>query len=113
MARAPTIAKAGEGFPLTYQEEKVIPGDHPCFDGHFPGQPVVPASLLLEEAERTLATWHPGTAVQGFQNVKFLQTLAPDQPFSIQMEHTGDGRFGFECRSQGTLIAHGKLLSHP
>ncbi|HET9240582.1 MAG TPA: hypothetical protein VFO10_25180 [Oligoflexus sp.] len=39
-------------------ENILIPADHPCFDGHFPGHPIFPAvaqlDLVLDHLQRIL-----------------------------------------------------------
>ncbi|MFT9014608.1 MAG: AMP-binding protein [Acetobacter sp.] len=52
----------------------VVPADHPCLAGHFPGQPVVPGVVLLEEG-LALAGLCPSRIAQ----VKFLRPVLPDE----------------------------------
>jgi 3-hydroxymyristoyl/3-hydroxydecanoyl-(acyl carrier protein) dehydratase len=88
-----------------------IARDHPAFAGHFPGQPVVPAVVLLAEALAAieLATGrapHEWTV----SGAKFLQPVGPGARLTIVHEQSRDGR-RFEIRSGGTLVASGALMA--
>ena len=74
-----------------------IAADHPCLPGHFPGAPVVPGVLILDEVLRTAHA----TSVHW---AKFHALLLPDEEFSIQI----DGK-KFSVRRGETLIASGVL----
>ena len=58
----------------------MFPAEHPAFPGHFPGAPVVPGVLLLDELVRALATElrQPYTAFV-VQSVKFLHAVRPGE----------------------------------
>ena len=55
-----------------------VPADHPSLAGHFPGHPVVPGVLLLDEALRALAQ-ATGRSIGRLQQVKFVAALLPGE----------------------------------
>ena len=57
----------------------VFPPDFPAFDGHFPGQPVLPAIAQLA-AVRLLAAKHLGRDLTAFRldRAKFKSMVSPD-----------------------------------
>ncbi len=61
-----------------------VPAADPCFDGHFPGNPIVPAAYLLALAESRLAA--SGWRMTGARRIKFLSPLRPDQAFRIEAD---------------------------
>ena len=64
-----------------------IAADHPCLPGHFPGRPVVPAVVLLEEVERALAQkLSQPVRIAALPAVKFLRPLEPEVEFEIVLD---------------------------
>jgi 3-hydroxyacyl-[acyl-carrier-protein] dehydratase len=66
----------------------VAPG-HPALPGHFPGRPIVPGVLLLDQTlsgiERQL-----GRRVATLQQVKFLSALLPGETARVSAQAQGD-----------------------
>src|SRR4051812_20152814 len=63
-----------------------IPADHPSLPGHFPGNPIVPGVVLLDEviraAESCLAR---AVLVRGLPQVKFVQPLHPNESAHVSL----------------------------
>jgi len=86
-----------------------IAAGHPCLDGHFPGNPIAPGVLILEEV---IAAWnhdHAAEPVSGIANVKFLAPLRPDTPVAVQFLRVGE-IVKFSCQVEARTIAQGRLL---
>ena len=64
------------------------------FDGHFPGQPVLPGVCMLQAAVVTLEDWlGQGVEVFEVRKARFLSPISPGQPLEIkctQHKQTGD-----------------------
>ncbi len=89
-----------------------VPADHPCLPGHFPGNPIVPGTLLLEKVIDCLSQRHSERQVCEVVSTKFLSPLKPEQGFSIRFREHGEA-IDFECRRGDTTISSGKLkLTH-
>jgi 3-hydroxyacyl-[acyl-carrier-protein] dehydratase len=69
--------------------EFTIPEAHPALPGHFPGRPIVPGVLLLDETlagiERRL-----GRRVATLQQVKFVSALLPGETAWVSFEPKGE-----------------------
>jgi 3-hydroxymyristoyl/3-hydroxydecanoyl-(acyl carrier protein) dehydratase len=85
--------------------EVVVRGDHPCLAGHFPGEPLVPGSLILElvMGANPLLRARSGR----LESVKFLTPLRPDQAMGIRYARVAPNRIAFTCRVAQTLICRG------
>ena len=87
-----------------------IAADHPSLAGHFPGNPIVPGVVILEEVMRVFDAWRPESRVIGMPVVKFLTPLRPEQPFTIRFTESGARGIRFECvRDDGQTLAQGYL----
>ena len=82
--------------------------DHPCLPGHFPGNPIVPGTLILERVLDSLVVRFPEQRLGELVGVKFLSPLQPGQPFQIQIDEDGN-EVSFECLRGEEIIAAGKL----
>jgi 3-hydroxyacyl-[acyl-carrier-protein] dehydratase len=59
---------------------------HPIFEGHFPGQPVVPGVCMLQMVREVMEVALKATLfVAEADNVKFLTVINPDQYNQIQL----------------------------
>lgn len=84
----------------------LIPADHPCLPGHFPGQPLVPGVVLLDAAFALVESGlgEPARVVDGVISAKFLVPVRPDQPVDVRYGLTRTGRVGLACHVGGTLV---------
>jgi len=84
-----------------------IPANHPSLPGHFPGAPIVPAVVMLDQivdaAERTLER---ALCISGLPQVKFLAPLLPEQRALCALTLQG-ARMSFQVEHAGRLVARG------
>jgi 3-hydroxymyristoyl/3-hydroxydecanoyl-(acyl carrier protein) dehydratase len=78
-----------------------VAADHPCLPGHFPGRPVVPGVVLLDEALALLLAEAPGLRVTNLPVARFLRPVLPGEEVEVLRDATGPGRVGFVCRVAG------------
>jgi 3-hydroxymyristoyl/3-hydroxydecanoyl-(acyl carrier protein) dehydratase len=93
--------------------EVTIAPDHPALPGHFPGAPVVPGVLLLDQvaqAARAALGCGPLSAVP---RAKFAAPVLPGQCLRIDITPRGATRAGFACFVDGTLVATGEMAFAP
>ncbi len=89
--------------------QRNIPADHPSLRGHFPGNPIVPGIVILDEVVHALAEYHGDYELQGIPSVKFLAPLRPDQVFTIHFTVVAAHSVKFRCTADGQLFAQGQL----
>lgn len=108
--------KKGETVPrqnaiatlMSVERLVTISKDHPSLVGHFPGNPVVPGVVILEEVLETIRQTEPGAiSVLGAPSVKFHSPLRPDEVMTIRLEPYHDQVRGFSCMSGTKRIASG------
>ena len=90
---------------------RAIGADHPSLPGHFPGAPLVPGVVILDEVLAALDEWRKDCQVTGIRTVKFLVPLNPDEPFTIRFSASGDGggEVHFSCGVEERTIVEGRL----
>lgn len=112
------MAERSRGRELT--RELLIGSAHPALSGHFPGNPVVPGALLLDEVLHAIEALHgpSGTAAapQGWQIevVKFLHTVRPEQRLRLKLHTEPRGeqaRYAFEIEAADRIVVRGHVVA--
>ena len=90
---------------------RLIHADHPSLPGHFPGAPLVPGVVILDEVIAALDEWRQDSQLSGIRNVKFLAPLKPEQLFTISLSATSKAtdEVNFCCRTEKRVIVEGRL----
>lgn len=90
-----------------------IPADHPCLPGHFPGHPLVPGVVVLEQVIAA------ASAAQGVEagalrlpQVKFLAPLYPEQSARVVLEGQAP-RWKFQVLGPDGVVVRGELVLEP
>jgi len=86
--------------------------DHPAYEGHFPGQPILPGVVILAEALAAIAH-ATGTTVESWEvsNAKFLEPVIPGTSLALTHERLEQGGVRFEVRSPTGVVASGSLAA--
>jgi 3-hydroxyacyl-[acyl-carrier-protein] dehydratase len=84
-----------------------IPEAHPCYAGHFPGQPILPGVLLLERV-MAFAQSQLGSQLKNFSlvNVKFLAPVLPGARLSVNFiaTHPTEHKFTVQLLDEGGAV---------
>jgi len=88
---------------------RIDPG-HPALAGHFPGAPVLPGVVLLDETVRALEQ-RQGTASARWTvaAAKFLKPVLPGETLTLECEPLPNGSMRFAVSSAGRPVASGVL----
>ena len=88
-----------------------IPAGHPALPGHFPGRPVVPGVVLLDEV-LSLVRLALGGEPACLTQVKFLRPVVPGEAVDVAVEPAGQGRVAFLARVGGRPVLRGSITLH-
>jgi 3-hydroxyacyl-[acyl-carrier-protein] dehydratase len=96
---------------MTFEVSRAIRADHPSLPGHFPGTPLVPGVVILDEILAALLEWRKECELTSIRSVKFLVPLKPEQPFTISFSADDQraGEVDFCCRIETRIIVEGRL----
>jgi 3-hydroxyacyl-[acyl-carrier-protein] dehydratase len=96
---------------MIFEVSRAIRANHPSLPGHFPGTPLVPGVVILDEVLAALVEWRKDCQLTGIRSVKFLVPLKPEQPFTISFSLSDDraSEVNFCCRIDDRLIVEGRL----
>lgn len=85
-----------------------VDAGHPSLPGHFPGQPLVPGVLILEQVALALRAWRGQRLVRVLE-AKFMAPLLPDESAQLQLSPVGadTARVGFRIERDGMVLARG------
>jgi 3-hydroxyacyl-[acyl-carrier-protein] dehydratase len=93
-------------------------GEEPFFQGHFPGNPIVPGVLLAEAMAQTagIAIGGPGKMflLTAIRAMKFLRPIRPQEEIYFRAKRVGEVgglvQCAVEAHVQGELVAEGQLI---
>jgi 3-hydroxyacyl-[acyl-carrier-protein] dehydratase len=94
----------------TGRAELMIAIDHPAFAGHFPGMPIVPGVVLLDEALHAIgAAIGVDLSACQISSVKFLSPVNPAEPVAVSYEMSGNRALRFDITSGERKVATGSI----
>ena len=95
-----------------FEFEILVSADHPSIPGHFPGKPIVPGVLMIDQVLAGVLQLG-GLELVRLQHVKFSSVLLPDEPAHVLCEVAGEqATFQITSKKQNTnkIFASGKML---
>jgi 3-hydroxymyristoyl/3-hydroxydecanoyl-(acyl carrier protein) dehydratase len=73
----------------------VIEPNHPSLAGHFPGRPVVPGVVVLDQTIAVILRDRPNQFVTALREVKFLSPVIPGDAVTVEILATLPDRVTF------------------
>jgi 3-hydroxymyristoyl/3-hydroxydecanoyl-(acyl carrier protein) dehydratase len=87
-----------------------VAADHPALPGHFPGSPVVPGVVVLDQVLRASEVCRQrAVSVVGLRQVKFHAPLLPGERADVALELAADA-LSFRVTRDAQLIAQGTFM---
>lgn len=87
----------------------IISSQHPALPGHFPGSPITPGIVSLDHIARGLLEQLPGTSLEGFPQVKFIQPLLPDVEVLVTYLVKTESLYQFSAKVGEQKILSGQM----
>ena len=99
---------------LAFEQSLCVDAGHPALPGHFPGHPMVPGVILLEQVAQALRAWR-GQRLARVVEAKFMASLLPDEAATVHLKEmdAARSRFRFEIRRDDSLLARGLVEGAP
>ncbi|MEQ1793223.1 MAG: hypothetical protein ABL970_03445 [Nitrospira sp.] len=95
---------------MTHERVVSISPDHPALPGHFPGHPVVPGVLVMDEVIETLRECLGQTlVVTGLPSIKLSSPLLPGERLTIEITQEDSDTVAFTCRVDQRIVAAGSI----
>jgi 3-hydroxymyristoyl/3-hydroxydecanoyl-(acyl carrier protein) dehydratase len=90
--------------------ERLIPLDHPAAQGHFPGNPIIPAAVLLSEVlDAVESALGPARSPMRIKAVKFPAPTRPGSRVVIDYRRSEAGTIRLICRVNAAIVLTGEL----
>ena len=94
--------------------ERTIEADHPALAGHFPGDPVVPGVVLLDEIVDVVSMELGSDAALpplNIRSAKFMRPVRPGERLQIELSPGATGSVRFVCRVGSETAVSGTLTT--
>ncbi|MEJ2654517.1 MAG: hypothetical protein P8Z69_04270 [Acidihalobacter sp.] len=85
-----------------------VPVDHPALAGHFPGDPLLPATAILDWLDQLASDTFGHGLAGGSTQAKFLRPARPGECLQARLNPLPKGGFGFEIRIGDELAVSGR-----
>lgn len=90
----------------------LIARDHPALPGHFPGQPLVPAVVMLDEMAKGLGRL-TGQSITSVRQLRLLEPLSPGLALDITVQDKGGDGWALVGRTGDRVVVKGRFSSVP
>lgn len=87
-----------------------LPSPHPSLEGHFPGEPILPGVVLLDEALHAIEAASGTRGRWRIGSVKFLGAVSVRPTLLLEYERTASGAFRFTITDAGRPVATGTAM---
>ena len=88
-----------------------VPHDHPSLAGHFPGNPVVPGVVVLDQVVAAIEARHGALPPLRMPQVKFLAPLRPGEEAEVALDGDDVGSWRFRVLRGDVVLASGEFAA--
>jgi len=87
----------------------MIDSAHPSIPGHFPGNPIVPGAVIIENVIEAFCKLDCSKKVTSLSTVKFLKPIATKQKVIVNFRSISTELISFECTSSDEISVVGRF----
>lgn len=96
---------------MTIEKSLIIDPSHPSLPGHFPGNPIVPGVVILEEILDLIGqSLNQPLMLANVPSVKFHSPLRPSESLQLNFDILPEHLITFSCQVGSRRIASGQFL---
>ena len=96
---------------MVHETLLTIAADHPAFAGHFPGTPIVPGVVLLDEVLFAIeSTGEVRPAECTIASAKFFRPVRPGARLTLRHEAQANGSIRFDISEGAHKVASGSIV---
>lgn len=90
------------------ESQFTVSANHPCLEGHFPDNPIVPGVVILDEIIQTIKSHWPEKVVSSISAVKFIKPLRAEQKVKLTINANDHTTMKFICVHSGEVYVTGQ-----
>ena len=95
---------------MILEKEIIIPAEHSTLAGHFPGHPVVPGVVIIDEIMTLINEHNESLKLESISYMKFSLPLQSGQVCRILVNISDYDSVTIECQVNGRAITKGKWV---
>jgi len=87
----------------------IVSSSHPSIPGHFPGNPIVPGAVIIENVIQAFSRLDDFKKVVSISTVKFIKPIEVNQKVDVNFLSISTELISFECVSNNVVLVLGRF----
>ena len=86
-----------------------VSSSHPSISGHFPGNPIVPGAVIIENVIKVFSRSNDSREITSLSTVKFIKPIEVNQKVDVNFLSISTELISFECVSNNVVLVLGRF----
>jgi 3-hydroxymyristoyl/3-hydroxydecanoyl-(acyl carrier protein) dehydratase len=87
----------------------IVNSSHPSISGHFPGNPIVPGAVIIENVIKVFSRSNDSREITSLSTVKFIKPIEVNQKVDVNFLSISTELISFECVSNNVVLVLGRF----
>jgi len=87
----------------------IVNSSHPSISGHFPGNPIVPGAVIIENVIKVFSRSNDSKEITSLSTVKFIKPIEVNQKVDVNFLSISTELISFECVSNNVVLVLGRF----